>query len=105
MNPIQNSITNATSGSVRSVGTGAPRGGKVAVPQGSSTSSSSDTVSISASARQLNAAAADSSAGASSAHVEALKSALAAGQYTVDPRKIAQGLVRDSRALQNASGG
>lgn len=107
MNPIQNSLTGATSGTTRGVGgAGARAGSGNAVPSqvAGASSASSETVSISESARALNAAAADSTAVASNSHIEALRSALAAGVYTVDPKKIAQGLMRDSRALQQAGG-
>jgi flagellar biosynthesis anti-sigma factor FlgM len=107
MNPIQSSIAGSTSGSVQRADPGSRR---VSVGSGASAGTSApdtptETVSISSSARLLNTAAASSAAGASTAQITQLRSAIASGQYHVDPQAIAKGLVRDSRALQQASAG
>ena len=103
-NPIQNSpLGGAGSGS----GAGASRVDLVpsrptgAAPATTTPTAAADTVSISQSARALNAAAAASTANAAPAQIAQLKNAIASGQYQVDPRAIAKGLIRDSLALYN----
>jgi negative regulator of flagellin synthesis FlgM len=106
-NPIQNSSLGAAGSAgarTRSVDTGATgRGAAAAATGGSAAAASADTVSISQSARALNAAAAASVATAPPAQIAQLKDAIASGQYQVDAQKIARGLLSDSRALQNGT--
>jgi negative regulator of flagellin synthesis FlgM len=108
MNPIQNSITSPTSGSARSVELNAKRSGDSAAKSAGASAVAGqvggDMVSISNSARLLNAASATPAAGVSDQRISELKAAIASGQYAVDPQKIAQGLMRDSQALQKAVG-
>lgn len=115
MNPIQNSPNNPVGGvpsrGDAGVGRNAAVGGRAtSTPSGGANptgaaGAASDTVSISSSARQLNAAAAASVAGVPEARITELRASIASGQYQVDPQKIAKGLVRDSRALQGATTG
>ena len=109
MNPIQNSVTGPTSGSVHKVETSTKRnaaGSAAQVGAGAAgAQAGGDMVSISNSARLLNASTSSvSSTNASNVKLAELKSVIASGQYTVNPQKIAQGLLRDSQALQKASG-
>ncbi len=115
MNPIQNSPNNPVGGvpsrGEAGVGRNAAVGGSGVSASTSATAPAgapapgSDTVSISSSARQLNAAAAASVSGVPEARIAELRASIASGTYQIDPQKIAKGLVRDSRALQNASNG
>lgn len=107
MNPIQNSITSPTSGSTRKVELGTKHGNDAAKSPGASAagvSAGGDMVSISNSARLLNTASSAPVAGASDQRISELQAAVASGQYTVNTQKIAQGLLRDSQALQKATG-
>ncbi|OIQ89686.1 anti-sigma-28 factor, FlgM [mine drainage metagenome] len=108
MNPIQNSVTNPASGSIQKVETSTkrnPAGAAAPVAAGAvGTQAGGDMVSISNSARLLNTSATTTTSGATDLKLSELKSAIASGHYTVDPQKIAQGLLRDSQALQKASG-
>ncbi|NNM63074.1 MAG: flagellar biosynthesis anti-sigma factor FlgM [Burkholderiales bacterium] len=106
MNPIQNSITNPTSGSARKVELGTKHGRGAAKSPGASTvgvPAGGDMVSISNSARLLNTASSAPVASVSVQRISELKAAVASGQYTANTQKIAQGLLRDSLALQKAT--
>ncbi len=108
MNPIQNSVTSPASGSIQKVETSTKRNAAgSAAPSAAGAvgaQAGGDMVSISNSARLLNTAATTTASGATDLKISALKSAIASGHYTVNPQKIAQGLLRDSQALQKASG-
>ena len=106
-NPIQNSSFGAAGGAgARTRGvdsTAGSRSGAASVGGNAAAAAGGDTVSISQSARALNAAAAASVATAPPAQIAQLKDAIASGQYQVDAQKIARGLLRDSRALQGGT--
>ena len=109
MNPIQNSVTSSASGSIQKVETSTRRNaaGSAAPSAGGAVGAQAggDMVSISNSARLLHTSATTTAATETTAlKISQLKSAIASGHYTVDPQKIAQGLLRDSQALQKASG-
>lgn len=119
MNPIQQTLTppaSGASGTTQRVeartqqlqagrsGASAPAAGGA----GASGTSAGDTVSISQSARQLLDTASVHGAGSGAAspqRLNALRQSIAAGTYTIDARQIAQGLLRDSRALSGAASG
>ncbi|WP_031405016.1 flagellar biosynthesis anti-sigma factor FlgM [Thiomonas sp. FB-Cd] len=109
MNPIQNSITTSTSGSTQKADLGVKRGGvgasKSSGAGAAGVQAGGDMVSISNSARLLNTASTMTTSGVSNQRINALKAAIASGQYTVDPQKIAKGLVQDSQALLKATTG
>ncbi len=118
MNPIQQTSTQAASGSAQRAEALTPRAqagragasSQPAGTAGASGTSAGDTVSISQSARQLlepasSQGAASGSASVSSQRLGALRQAISAGTYTVDARQIAQGLLRDSQALAGTVSG
>ena len=116
MNPIQQTSTQAASGSAQRAEALTPRAqagraganSQPAGTAGGSGASAGDTVSISQSARQLLEPAAlqgTGSAAVSSQRLGALRQAISAGTYTVDARQIAQGLLRDSQALAGTVSG
>lgn len=110
MNPIQPSLgqaaSQASSGSAQRLDAGLSRTPGAAATAGVTGAAGAETVSISESARQLlQGAGLQAGAPASPQRLSALRQAIASGTYTVNTRQIAQGLLRDSRALGAAAGG
>lgn len=104
MNPIQQTFTQAGSGTAQRAEVSAPqvpagRSGGVQAG-GAPAASAGETVSISESARQLLAStAAQGGSSASPQRLDALRQAIASGTYNVNAQHIARGLLRDSQAL------
>jgi flagellar biosynthesis anti-sigma factor FlgM len=110
MNPIQHTYTPTTGDSAQRVELPAQQvqaGRSPSSSQGPAASGAGagDTVSISESARQLLQTGASQGASASTQRLSSLRQAIASGSYSVDARQIAQGLLRDSRALAQAGAG
>ncbi len=110
MNPIQHTYTPTTGDGAQRVELPAQQvqaGRSPSSSQGPATSGAGagDTVSISESARQLLQTGAAQAASASTQRLGMLRQAIASGSYTVDARQIAQGLLRDSRALAQSGAG
>ncbi|MGA8008953.1 MAG: flagellar biosynthesis anti-sigma factor FlgM [Thiomonas sp.] len=111
MSPIQNSAV--SSASIASSGTAvASRRAASASAAGAGTAGqanppdagASAQVSISGAGQMLNLASTQGSTPpASDARIAGLQSAIQSGQYTVDPRRIASGLLQDSKSLLTAS--
>ncbi len=110
MHPIQPSLSQAasqaSSGSAQRLDAGPSRAPGGPAAGGAAGTAGAETVSISQSARQLlQGSALQAGAPASPQRLGALRQAIASGTYTVNTRQIAQGLLRDSRALGAAAGG
>ena len=111
MIPIQNS--SLSSASTTTSGTTAASSRAGAVSKGAAgalgqinpaASAATEQVSISGAGQMLNLASTQGATPpASDARISALQSAIQSGQYVVDPKRIAQGLLQDSQALLGAS--
>ena len=111
MNPIQQTLgqaaSQASSGSAQRLDAAAAgTRGASGAGGGVAAAAAVETVSISQSARQLlQGGALQGGAPASTQRLGALRQAIASGTYQVNTQQIAQGLLRDSRALGTAAGG
>ena len=111
MIPIQNaslsSASTATSGTTaasRRADAGSAGAAGQAGQTNPSAGPSTEQVSISGAGQMLHLASTQGiTPPASDARISELRSAIASGQYVVDPQRIAQGLLQDSQALIGAS--
>ena len=106
MIPIQNSAVSSTSTASSGVAVAARRpsaamaGNPVAGTAQGSNSAGAEQVSISSAGQMLQMASTQGATPpASDARIAALQAAIQGGQYAVDPKRIASGLLQDTQAL------
>ncbi len=96
------SVSAATSGTASVASRGAR--GAATSATGAATGGSAEQVSISSTGRMMNTASSQGAVDtANNARIAALQAAVQGGQYVVNPQRIAQGLLQDSRGLVAAT--